>query len=192
MAVAVGLSWGDLRRKRPCLARILLALACVFCCTNSAWNLMFIGDLRDTNISRLTVRHADDIEGSFTSHGVTRGYSLFWDSAVGTVLSDGRIEVQGVLGSLAPLRYLARYDAFDPVRSGERTAFVLTRLDHPRAMAELPMFKLSSPEILSQAVEIDVIPDPEADLEIYYFDRNPFTYPEGYDPASAWPYDQGG
>jgi hypothetical protein len=186
LATAAGLGYGWLRRARPALARAFLSLSCVFFALNAALNVSEIPLHAALNPSRIAVRHAAEIERALARRGVSRAYSLYWDSSVVTVLSEGRVEVWGALGDMTPLRYLAPYRVFAPERAGDRTAFV--RIDQPveeEFAGELP-FNITNFAVLDRAYAKDVIPDPESDVVIYYFDRNPFAYPPGYDPAAAW------
>ncbi|MDR1314131.1 MAG: hypothetical protein LBQ12_10660 [Deltaproteobacteria bacterium] len=184
LAAAAGLGWRDLKKERPFAAGLFLALATVFCVANSCWNVRNIPSVALDSVSRVAVRHVPETVASFERHGVKRGFALFWDSGVQTAVSDGRIEVFPVTGALRPFRYLAPYSVFSHDRAGDPTAFIRVRLKLPPELAELPQFDLSRPEVLKLAYDVDVIPDPESDIEIYYFRTNPFTYPEGHDPKA--------
>ncbi|MDR1040544.1 MAG: hypothetical protein LBR80_10355 [Deltaproteobacteria bacterium] len=182
MACATASGWPEFRRRSPIAARLYLLLAALLCVTNGVWNVRNIPNITHDSATRIAVRHVPETEESFKRHGISRGYALFWDSAVQAVLTDGRIEVHPLGGSLKPFRYLAPYSVFAKARSGEPTAFVRTRVELPPDLAALPVFNLTGGDVLESAYDMDVIPDPEADMEIYYFDHNPFTYPADHDP----------
>jgi hypothetical protein len=182
LALAAAFRHADLSASRPARGRALLALTAAFCAVNALCNIKALDFWREDNISRVSVRRAGEIEDSLARHGLRRAYSLYWNSSSQTVLTDGRTEIMAVTGGMRPFLYLAPYDAYSPSRAGERTAFV--RIDQPvdKELEELPQFKLTGFDVLAKATETEVIPDPTADVVIYYFDHNPFTFPPGHDP----------
>jgi hypothetical protein len=186
MGVGAALGWKEMRFRRPFAARLLVLLVACLCVTNSLWNVRNIPSLTQVNMSRVAGRHVPEIEESFERHGISRGFALFWDSGVETVLSDGRIEVLPLTGDLRPLRYLAPYSVFTYDRAGDATAFLKVRLKLPPEIAALPQFNLSRPDILDLAYDIDLIQDQDSDIEIYYFERNPFTFPPNHNPAEDY------
>jgi hypothetical protein len=67
-----------------------------------------------------------------------------------------------------------------------KTAFVkVTRPFNPQ-IDELPQFKITNDDLFNLAVEKEVIyDDAEYKIEVYYYDRNYFTFPEDYDPKKS-------
>jgi hypothetical protein len=127
-----------------------------------------------------------EIENSLIRHGVKRAYSLYWNSAVETVLTDGRIEVWGVLGNMKPIRYLTSYQVYSPMLAGEKSAFINVNKPPYSVFENMIQFSVSNIELLNKAVSKEIIPDAEADIEIFYFDHNPFVYPQGHDPSQDY------
>ncbi|MDR1081396.1 MAG: hypothetical protein LBQ79_10655 [Deltaproteobacteria bacterium] len=184
IGVVSAVGWADLRRNRPFVARLFMILAICFCLTNSLWNVRNIPSVVLDNLSRVAARHVPEIMASFQRYGIKRGFALFWDSEVQTILSDGSIEVFPVTGAMHPLRYLVPYSVFKNDRAGDPVAFLKIRLNLPPEIAVLPQFNLVRPEILDLAYDVDVIPDKDSDIEIYYFKSNPFTFPPDHDPKA--------
>jgi hypothetical protein len=185
-ALAAALLHGDLARARPALARADLARTCAMAALTSLQNVRELPLYRDTNPSRVAVRHAGEIEEALARRGIRRAYSLYWQSAVETVLSDGRVEVWGVWGDFRPVRYLVGYDVFAPWRAGEPTAFVRADLPVSPSFADAPQFRLDVRRLEELASAIETIPDPESDVTIYFLDRNPFVFPPGHDPSDDY------
>jgi hypothetical protein len=182
VGIAATLVCDDLERERAFLARLFVALTCAFLILNSVANVRYLKILPVYNQSRIALRHAGEIEGALKRRGISRAYSLYLDSSVGTVISDGRVKILPVLGDMTPLRYMARLADYSHDLASERTAFL--RIDQAIApeLAGTPQFNITRPEILEKAVARETLPDPEADIVIHYFDFNPFVFPPGYDP----------
>jgi hypothetical protein len=182
-ALAASFLSRDNQENRTCIARMFLALSCSFFALNSLQIARDFAIVEAANPSRVAVRRTPEIEDSLRRHGVQRAYSLYWQSAVETVLTDGRIEVWGVLGDMRPLRYLAGYRVYSPDSASHRTAYVMVDLPVIEGFEDMVQFAITDPSILEKAVSVEIIHDPEADVRIYYFARNPFVNPPGHDPA---------
>jgi hypothetical protein len=158
----------------------------LFVCLNCLQTAREFPSAIEGHNSRFVKRHIPEIEASFMRHGVTNAYSLYWHCSVEDVLTDGRIEVHGLRGDLTPTRYLDSYAAYAPERAGERTAFIRVDLSYDKSLESYGVYNITNPAVLDEAVDVDVIPDPEYDVVIYYFDRNPFVFPPGHDPTGDY------
>ncbi|MDR1314128.1 MAG: hypothetical protein LBQ12_10645 [Deltaproteobacteria bacterium] len=186
MALVAALFYEDLLRSNPAVARAFLCLSSFFFALNSVMNVKDIPAYIASNPSRVVVRHTAEIEAALSRHGIKRAYSLYWNSSVETVLTNARVEVSPVMGNMGPLRYLTNYETYSPERAGDRTAFLMIDLLPDPAFAHLPQFNITNRALLDTCSFKEIIPDPEADIEIMYFDRNPFTFPPGHDPADEY------
>ncbi|MDR2612051.1 MAG: hypothetical protein LBG06_04170 [Deltaproteobacteria bacterium] len=186
VAIAAALAYGGLTRDRPFLGRAFLAFSCGFFLANSLVNALELPAHAAANPSRVAARHAGEIEDSLARHGIRRAYALMWHSAVETVLTDGRIEVWGVTGAMKPFAYLGHYSAWAAERADEPTAFLKIEQPEPPDLAPFGHFTVTDRSLFDGAAEREIIPDAEYDIEILFFDRNPFVFPPGHDPAAEY------
>jgi hypothetical protein len=186
LAAAAGFLYEDLRSFRPALARAFLVLCCSLCVFNSFALIREIPGFAARNPSVYAIRHLDDVGESLRRHGLDKAYSLYYQSTVQQVLTDGRYEVWPVLGDMTPAKYLVRYDVYDPGRAGERAAFIRIEPPLPYRIPPNVINTVTDESLLAGAAEREVLPDPEVSVEIFYFDRNPFVFPPGHDPAADY------
>lgn len=186
MSLLISFLYSDLCRNIFIFARVILAVICSFIVLNNIHNLRMLPAVVSTNPSRSVVRHVTELEDALERHGVKRAYSLYWNSAVQTVLTNGNIEVWGVLGNMLPIRYLANYDVFAPEHSFDRSAFVNVVKKEDPAFSNMVQFSVINYDLLDEAVSKEIIFDPDGNIEIYYFARNPFVYPSGHNPADDY------
>jgi hypothetical protein len=182
-ALVPAVHYGDLSSEKPGLARAFLALSCVFFIVNSLQTIREFPIAQAVNPSRVAVRRTGEIEDSLRRHGINRAYSLYWQSAVETVLTNGRIEVCGVFGDMTPVRYMANYDVYSPERSSERTAYILVDIPVAEGFEGMVQFGVTDRTLLNEAESSEIIRDTEGDVTIFYFDRNPFVFPQSHDPS---------
>jgi hypothetical protein len=169
------------------LGKSLIIFITIFSMTNGIYNSLQLDELKNENKSKFTSNNASKIEEAFNRHGIKKGYSLYWDSSTVTVLSDSRVELAAVLGDMTPVMHLAPYRYFSPDKALEKTAFVKVNQPLSKEIAEHEQYKISKPDIFDLAVEKEVIyNDGVASVEIYYFDKNYFTFPPGHDPTKGF------
>jgi hypothetical protein len=185
ISLAIASVYEDINYSSLKKGRFFLLFICIFIITNGVYNSLQIGDIENGNISKYASRNFSEIENSFKRHGIKRGYALYWDSSTVTLLTNNRIELVAVKGDMEPNTYMAPYRYYSPEYRDERTAFVRIIQPLNPEIADLPQFKITNYEIFNIALEKEVIyDDSEVSIEIYFYDKNLFTFPVDHDPKS--------
>jgi hypothetical protein len=153
MALIVSLMYEDMSLLKPVFSRIFLTLVCGFVTLNCIHNMKELPKIVSANPSKIVVRHVREIATSLERHGIKRAYSLYWNSAVETVLTNGRIEVWGVLGNMLPLRYLASYSVFSPERAAEKSAFINIKRSVDPLISGMIQFTVTNTKLLDSSFE---------------------------------------
>jgi hypothetical protein len=175
LAMTAGLVYGDLACRRSFLARAFLSLSCGLFIMNSILNVHDLPHHAAVNPSRIVARHSDEIVDAMAARGVRRAYALYWDSAVTTVLSEGRAEVYGVRGDMEPSRWIVPLSAYSAELAGDAVAFLRVLQETDPRFPDSLIYKVRDTAVFDLATGKEVIPDPEGDIVIYFFDRNPFA-----------------
>jgi hypothetical protein len=183
IALILSHSYEKIRNVNIKLARVFIYFLTIFCMTNGIYNSMQIDEVKNDNVSLLVSRNAEKIEEAFQRHGIKRGYALYWDSSAVTVLSNNRIELAPVWGDMTPRNMSSLYRYYSPDQTNEKTAFIKVNRRLNAESAESMDFAILRPEILDLAIGKEVIyDDGTIKVEIYYYDKNYFRYPQGYNP----------
>jgi hypothetical protein len=179
-------SFEELCKTNIVLKKIMLCGLTIFFATNSIYNIKQLDYIKDLNISRVSDWHAEEISNILQKHGVNLGYALYWDSNTITVLTNGKTEIAAVYGNMTPMGYVTPYRYYSPELADTKSAFI--RISQPVFdwNKGLPLFEISKPEIFDNAVAKETIKGPFYDIDIFIFDRNYFTFPEGHDPKKDY------
>jgi hypothetical protein len=175
----------EILNKNIIMKKISMIILGLFLITNSIYNIEKIPELKNSNYSRISIRHADEISTILKKYDVSLGYSLFWDSNCITVLTNGETEIAAVHENMTPMCYVTPFRYYDNAISEQKTAFIKITQPNIEENSYLPQFDNHDNDILDHAVAKELIKGTFYDIEIYIFDKNFFTFPADYDPRSA-------
>jgi hypothetical protein len=165
------------------VGRALVLFLSIFMISNGIYNSLQIEVFKERNFSKIINQNSDKIEEAFLKHGIKRGYSLYWDSSTVNVLSNNRVELAPVSGDMTPHTVMAPYRYYSSDQTNEKTAFVKVIQPIEGNKSDHPEFVISNQSIFDLAVDKEVIYENGAPLiEIYYFDKNYFTFSPDNDP----------
>jgi hypothetical protein len=185
-SLVIMFSFEEVLNKNKILKTFTTLLLSIFLITNNIYNINKIPELKKTNVSRISLWHADEISAILKSYDVSLGYSLFWDSNCITVLTNGQTEIAAVNGNMTPLKYVTPFRYYDNAISEQKTAFIKITQPVYEEYQNFPQFYISNNAILELAIAKEFIKGSFYDIEIFIFEKNYFTFPPDYDPRSAF------
>ncbi|MDR1081397.1 MAG: hypothetical protein LBQ79_10660 [Deltaproteobacteria bacterium] len=157
------------------LGRLLFRFLAFSILIIGASNIAMLPRMADENPSRAVSRSYAEILGFLIDNGITRVYSLYWDSYTLQVFSSGTVRAAAVDGRMRPFLKNASLNNYGDEATGTRVAFVRTRNPRPWVDPVLEFTDRSAPllDISAGFVELN---DPVNPVRVYVFDGNPFTF----------------
>ncbi|MDR2353931.1 MAG: hypothetical protein LBF22_12415 [Deltaproteobacteria bacterium] len=154
------------------LAKLLVFATAVLVILTSSANFKDFIRLSEENPARAVIQHSKTVEKIAKDFGISRMYAPLPDASPLEVLLSGNIKVGSLTSDLRPYVIGTSAERFAPSLTGERVAFVL-----PLKGKDIESYrKVEADPLLQLAKERVRIDDKTTPVDVFLFDKNPFTF----------------
>jgi hypothetical protein len=153
------------------LAKLLNFATAILVILVSLANFANLVKISENNTSRAVIQHSNTIEKITEDWGAKHIYALYPDSYPLEVLTDARLKVGALLPNLTPYYAGSTFKRFNPDLIHEKSAFVFPLKGKTNSIYK----SVESNSLLDKATGHMRIDDKDTPVDIYLFDKNPFT-----------------